>query len=182
VDFSSGSLTAAKVGNGNAFTLENVSQDKHAVLVSGLPGRAYVKAIRLGSQEAIGSGLDLTNMETAPPLEILISPNGATVEGSVRQDEDQPASGARVSLVPDPARPESEARLKSTTVTGDGNFSLTGVAPGEYRLYAYRQPRLGVRIDTGFFRPFESEALKVTVAEGERKQVDLTVLKPPEAR
>lgn len=172
----------ATMGAENTFTLSNVSPAKYAVFVSGLPGGAYVKSIRLGSQETIDTGLDLTDMQAVPPLEIRIGRDGATVQGIVDRDDDKPAPRAWVALIPDPARPGLASRLKSATATEGGSFILTGVAPGEYRLYAFeqQQPRSLVSLESflEFFGPFESKSVRVTVKEGERKLADLTVLKP----
>ena len=84
-------------------------------------------------------------MQVVPPLEIRISSNGATIEGTVAGDDGKPAPAAWVALIPDPARPES-SKLKSAMAKIDGRFILTGVAPGEYRLYAFEQPQPRVRL------------------------------------
>jgi hypothetical protein len=171
-----GNVTRATRGAENTFALTNVSPGKHAILVAGLPENAYVKSIRLGSQETIDSGLDLTDMQAVPPLEIRISPNGATVQGTVDRDDDKPAPKAWVALIPDPARPELASKIKSATARDDGRFFLTGVAPGEYRLYAFEQPQPSSLLNLEFFKPLESKSVQLTVKEGERKQTDLTVL------
>jgi hypothetical protein len=157
------------------FSLKDMPPDRHLVAVTGLPDRAYVKSIQLGGQETIDSGLDLTDMQTVPPLDILISPNGATVEGTVSLDHYKPAPDAWVCLVPDPARPELTYRIKSATAGGDGRFTFAGVAPGEYRLYALEQLKRDPYGDLEFLKPFESKALQLTVKEGERKRADLIV-------
>jgi hypothetical protein len=173
-----GNVTKATLGAENTFTLTNVAPGKHAISVSGLPASAYVKSIRLGSQETIDTDLDLTDMQAVPPLEIRIGRDGATVQGIVDRDDDKPAPRAWVALIPDPARPELESRLKSATATDDGRFFLTGVAPGDYRLYAFEQPQPSSLLNLEFFKSLESKSVKLTVKEGERKQADLTVLKP----
>ena len=89
-------VTRATLGAENTFTLTNVSPARHAILVSGLPENAYVKSIRLGSRETIDTGLDLSDMQAVPPLEIRISPNGATIQGTVDWDDDKPAPKAWV--------------------------------------------------------------------------------------
>jgi hypothetical protein len=66
--------------------------------------------------------------------------------------------------------------------TQNGKLSFTAVAPGDYRLYAFEEPLVSPADDPSVLKPFESKAVKVTVAEGERKQVDVTVLRPPEAK
>jgi hypothetical protein len=175
---SPGSSPSAAVDAENAFTLKDVPPDRQLVVVMGLPERDYVKSIRLGGQEAIETGLDLTDMPAVPPLDILISPNGATVEGTVNQD-DKPSPGAWVCLAPDSVRLELVSKIKFATATGDGKFSFAGVAPGEYRLYAFgplkRNPN--PYVDLEFLKPFESKAMKLSVKEGERKQAEVKALK-----
>ncbi len=177
-----GNVIRATMGAENTFTLSNVSPAKYAVFVSGLPANAYVKSIRLGSQETIDTGLDLADMQAAPPLEIRIGRDGATVQGTVNRNGDKPAPRAWVALIPDPARPELASKLKSATSGADGRFFLTGVAPGEYRLYAFEQPQPGSLVNLEFYTPLESKSVKLTVKEGERKQTDLTVLELQEGR
>ena len=171
-----GNVIRATLGAENTFTLTNVAPGKHALTVSGLPANAYVKSMRLGSQETIDTGLDLTDMQAVPPLEVRIGRDGATVQGTVDRDDDKPAPRAWVALIPDPARPEVESKLKSATARDDGRFFLTGVAPGEYRLYAFEQPQPRSLVNLEFYTPLESKSVKLTVKEGERKQTDLTVL------
>ncbi|MBE3119535.1 MAG: hypothetical protein IMZ50_12385, partial [Candidatus Atribacteria bacterium] len=57
-------------------------------------------------------------------------------------------------------------------------FSITGVAPGAYRLYAWVEPVTDVLADPEFLRRFETKATQVTLGEGESAQVDATLLKP----
>ncbi len=63
-----------------------------------------------------------------------------------------------------------------------GKFRLSGVIPDNYRLYVFEESHSGPLADIEFFKPFESKAVKLTVEEGERKQVEVTVLKMSEAR
>jgi hypothetical protein len=170
-----GRWPVATVDSENAFALKDVPPDRLLVAVTGLPEKAYVKSIQMGGQETIDSGLDLTDIWAVPPLEILVGPNGATVEGTVTLDSYKPAPGAWVCLVPEPPRPELTYRIKSATATGDGKFTFAGVAPGEYRLYALDQLKRDPYGDLEFLKPFESRATKLTVKEGERKRADLIV-------
>ncbi len=73
------------------------------------------------------------------------------------------------------AQPGPTSRIKSTTVGGDGRFTLAGAAPGEYPLYAFEQLKREPCGDweLEFLEPFESKAMKLSLEEGERKQVDV---------
>ena len=173
------SLSGATLDAENTFTLKDVTPERQLVAVTGLPERAYVKSIRLGGVETIDSGLDLAAMQTVPLLDILISPNGATVEGTVNQYEDKPSPGAWVCLVPDPIPPEPTSRITCATATGDGGFAFAGVPPGEYRLYAFGQLKRTPygNLELEFLKPFENEAMKLRVKGGERKEADVKALK-----
>lgn len=175
LDNLTGSLPVATLDAENSFALKDVPPDRHLVAVTGLPEKAYVKSIQMGGQGTVDSGLDLTDTQIVPPLDILISPNGATIEGTVTLDNYKPAPGAWVCLVPEPLRPELTYRIKSATATGDGKFTFAGVVPGEYRLYALDQLNRDPYGDLEFLKPFESRAMKLTVKEGERKRADLIV-------
>ncbi len=164
----------------DTFAIEDVPADRYAVVVSGLPGNAYVKSVRMGGRETIDSGLDLTNLEAVPPLEILVSPNGASVGGLVKQADENSAPGAWVCLIPDPARPELADRVKSVTAGVGGRYSFTGVPPGEYRLYAFERSRLLSDLES--LKPFESKAANLSIREGERKQVDVKLLGPTDSK
>jgi hypothetical protein len=173
------SLSSAALNAENTFTLKEVPPDKLLVVVKGLPGKAYVKSIRLGGWETIDSGLDLTDMQIVPLLDILISPNGATIEVTVNQDDGKPSAGAWVCLVPDLAQPELTSRIEYATTSGDGRFTFAGVPPGEYRLYAFeplKRELYGSQV-LEFLKPFESKATRLSLKEGERKQADVKALK-----
>jgi hypothetical protein len=84
------------------FTLERVGQGDYRVAVSGMPQGHYVKIARLGSIDALDQGLRITEQPSVP-LDILISPNTAKLDGSVSDGKQQPSINVTVVLVPDGA-------------------------------------------------------------------------------
>ena len=170
-------FTGGVVDAENTFSLKNVPPERLLLVVTGLPEKAYTKSLRLGGWETIDSVLDLTDMQTVPPLDILISPNGATVEGTVNQDGGKSSPGAWVCLAPDPARPELVPRIKFATTTGDGKFSFAGIPPGEYRIFAFEPLKRSPYGNLECLKPFESKAMKLSLKEGERKQADVRAVK-----
>jgi hypothetical protein len=87
-----------------------------------------------------------------------------------------------VTLAPDPLRAELSLRLRSATSDEKGRFTITGVAPGTYRLYAWAEPVTDVLADPEFLRQFEAQATPVSVGEGQSAQADATLIKPGDAR
>jgi len=170
--------TAAADGT---FTLENVPRERYMVDVVLLPPDAYVKSIRAGGQEIAETGMDLSQAPSAPSLEIVVSPSGAMVEG-VATSAGLPAAGSRVMLLPDPPPAEPGARRPAALADQNGWFSIRGVSPGEYRLYAFDDPLFDPMSDPSFLKGIENKAVKVSLRERDRKQASVTLVRSAEAR
>ncbi|MGH9665442.1 MAG: hypothetical protein ACRD9L_13545, partial [Bryobacteraceae bacterium] len=139
------------------------------------PQGFYVKSIRYGDADALESSIDLSN--GAPgQLEIVLSPAGGEVDGSVANDKSEPAAGAMVTLVPDGARRASSMFLKSGTADQNGHFTLKDIAPGEYTVYAWDEVEIGALQDPDFVKPFEDKGKKLKIEEKGRENVALEMI------
>jgi len=65
---------------------------------------------------------------------VVVSNKMASVEGTVSGMTPQQPSGAVLILVSE--EPDTQAQPRTTAAGAGGRFSLTGIAPGRYRLYA----------------------------------------------
>ncbi len=128
----------ARVKDDGTFQIEGVSRDKFFLNLYGIPEGTYVRSVRMGGQEVVDKGFDLSQLESAPALEVILSPKAAVVEGLVR-DGDKLAAGMFVTLVHEPFRPEKRYLIKNGTTDQNGAFSIKGVAPGAYRAYAWEE-------------------------------------------
>jgi hypothetical protein len=69
--------------------------------------------------------------------------------------------------------------LKFATADQNGRFTIKGVGPGKYGLYAWRDdPEIDLSSDPDAFKPIESKAVKVTVQESGTAHADLTPIGP----
>jgi hypothetical protein len=163
----------APIQDDGTFKISGAVRDKAFVQVLGLPPNSYVKRVMAGNVDVTESGLDLSNAETAPPLDIRVSSKSATVEGVVR-DGEKPAAGAVVILLPQPFVAERIAMFrKSATTDQNGRFTLGGIAPGEYRVYAWdTYPPLN-DMDPEQLKAFEKFAATVKLKEEAREQIEL---------
>jgi hypothetical protein len=150
-----------------SFTIEGLMPDTYDVNVTGLPAGYYVKSARFGSDEVLDTGLSLT--AGTGKLDVVVSPAAAVVEGVVKDSKQQPVKGATVALIPDPSR-RSRASLFKTASTDDrGHYSIDGVTPGDYTLYAFDDVESGAYLDPDFLKPLESSAEAVTLKENGRE-------------
>jgi Carboxypeptidase regulatory-like domain len=170
-------IEPARVQNDGTFRFENVPSGKYIVNLSDMPSGGFVKEIRAGASDILVSGLDLTQPQSPLPLEILIGRNAATITGIVR-DGDQPQPRAYITLLPEPFRPEARQLQKSTISDATGLFTLDGVSPGRYRLYAWREPVQADLLQPDDLKPYEAESVTVTVDEGEQKRIELKLIQP----
>jgi protocatechuate 3,4-dioxygenase beta subunit len=165
----------ARATDDGTFTLDSVNADSYSILVRGLPPGFYVKSIRMGDMDALESGLDLTRSGPGV-LDILVNPNGGEVDGAVMDPQAQFASGATVVLVPDVKRRDRSELFLRTATDSSGHFSLKGISPGEYKLFAWEDVENGAYQDPEFLQPFENQGETVTIREGSRENRQLKLI------
>jgi hypothetical protein len=166
---------SAQLKDDGSFALDSVNADNYTVSVYGLPQNFYVKSIRMGDVDGIDAGLDLTR-GSAGALDIVVSPNGGQVEGTVADPKGQLASGATVVLVPDAPRREQSALFKVAKTDASGHFSIQGITPGDYKLFAWDDVESGAYQDPEFLKPFESAGESLTIREGGRESRQLKLI------
>jgi hypothetical protein len=167
-----------RVAEDGTFKLEGVSRDKHEVVVMGIPDGMYVSSIRVGNHDVLEHGLDLSNVETAPSIEVRFSSKGATVQGVVLH-EGKPAPGAMVTLLPQPFRPE-EFMMSRKAAQSDqsGRFTISGIAPGEYRAYAFQEFIPIQMMEADELKVFEPFAVPLKLKQEAREQIELKLALP----
>jgi len=66
--------------------------------------------------------------------------------------------------------------FKDATTDQHGQFRLKGVAPGEYRIYAWDDVESGAWLDAAFLRNLEGKSETVTVEPKGRQKIELKVI------
>jgi hypothetical protein len=165
-------MQGAKVGDDGSFWLSNVPAATYTIDVHGMPETFYIKSIRMGDADALEAGLDLTR--GGGMIEILLSPNAGQVDGSIL---DQAAvSSAVVVLAPEGRRREQTSLFKMTNTDAQGHFTMKGIAPGDYKLFAWEQSEEANYQDPEFLRPYENQGESVTIRESSRESVQLKLI------
>jgi hypothetical protein len=165
---------SAEVQADGSFVLHNVSPDVYLINF-GSPEGTYIKSAGLVGQEGANQRVDLT--KGSGPLVITLGTDIGVVEGSVQNAAGDPAVRVRVNLIPYGTtliRPE----LGRTAFTDEkGNFKMRGTAPGEYKLFAWENVEVGAPQDPEFRKPYEKQAVSVTLAPNGHESVKLTSIK-----
>jgi hypothetical protein len=135
-------------------------------------GAFFVKAVILGGKDVTDSGFSVGG--GAYSLDVVIGANGATVDGVVVDDKSNPASDTHVVIVPDATHRQRRDLYHTITTDDRGHFSLIGLNPGEYQLFAADEDAEEDDVmDPEFIRTHESLAHSVELKEGDHKSVEL---------
>ncbi len=163
----------AEVKSNGSFEVKEVPADTYRLQVTASNDALrdfFVKAVNLNGRDVSDSGF--TVADAGQVLDIVVSPNGATIEGVVLDDNGHPASYVKVVSIPDLTRRERHDFYQEATTDARGHFSLRGLNPGEYRIMALDED-IDVITDPAFVSSHESIGETIKVEEGERKSVVL---------
>ncbi len=127
----------APVSPEGEFLMTAISPDLSDIWVPNLPAGYFVKSVIFSGREVSESGIELGLGGGSHQVNIVISPNGATLEGSVSEEEGRPSPGATVVLVPDLEHRQLKFRYYTATADQNGRFTASGIHPGEYTVVAW---------------------------------------------
>jgi hypothetical protein len=164
------STTAVPTETSGEFLFESVQPGEYQLNMATmtLGTGFYVQRVRFNGEEIpVGSPI-VVGDAVAEGLDVLLSPNGATVSGIVSGAENQALAGAMVALIPEGETLESAPALRRRTTVADSNgaYSVSGVAPGDYRVLMLPRTPTGVMPSTG-------DGQSVTVSDGDSARVNV---------
>jgi hypothetical protein len=184
----------APVGPDGSFRIERVSVGDYRVYVpslasapapiSALPAaalppafeNAYVKVTRAGGVDVTNGLLRVEGVESADPVEIILSLRGASIEGRALNSRGEAASSATVVLLPEGQPPFRPDRQRTFTTSETGRFLFRGLPPGEYRVLAWEDVDAGAWFSPSFLNSYERAELRVQLAEGEHRDLTVSVI------
>ena len=173
-DSSTGS-DSARIKPDGTFVIPSVFDGNYRVRVFGFPEEYYVKSAQQGRTEVLLSGLTVSRSQPPSSLEITLSPDGGRVDGRVLHEQN-PVAGAFVVLVPDPPHRDQDQMYSMKTADSLGRFSLLGLPPGDFKLFAW-EPVPGTNyVDPDFFEAFEARGTRVHVEERQPQMVQLEAI------
>ena len=169
-------LGSLKFDPAGKLSVENLIEARYAVAVSGLPPTAYIEDIRQADKSIFDDGLDVTAQ--VRPIQIHVHLDGPIVTGIVRTAERQAAKNISVILVPPSDRRKNPALFKVVNTDSEGRFTIPGVLPGPYTIFAVRdRPFREPWLNADYLARFQDQALTVFVDENspQRMPIELTV-------
>ena len=155
----------------NTFQIENVYPGRHIITMS-LGQALYIKSMTYGSED-VSSGV-IPNVQPGVSLNIVLGTDPGEIDGTVQLGS--LASGAPVRLValPDSAHAARNDLIRYGSAGAEGSFTLNGLAPGDYKVYALEQRDNEDMMNRDLLKALEDRATQVTVHAAGHEQISVT--------
>jgi protocatechuate 3,4-dioxygenase beta subunit len=167
--------TNAPVDRFGNFEWKTVNPGNYIVQLYGSAGQGvFLKSVTLGGRD-IATGFSASGPAT---LDVVVSTKGGVVEGAVVEKErdvynDHPVANATVVAVPEEKYRKLPDRFGIGSTDQHGRFTIRGMAPGSYTLYAWQDLEEGTWRDADFLKSQEANGTAVKVEEGSHQKVEL---------
>src|SRR5262249_16684470 len=127
----------AELNKDGSFQIKDVPPDTYRLSI-GSHGKVldgcFVKAVKLGGEDVGEAGFGVAGGSYS--LDVVVGANGATVDGFVTDDQDKPASDVYAVIAPPGEGSPRRDLYQFARTDSRGHFSLTGLNPGEFVLFA----------------------------------------------
>jgi hypothetical protein len=185
----------AHVNTDGSFEWKDVPVGRYFVQISDASTMPdwFLKSVAAGGRDAADSGFSVNG--GAMQLELLASANGAVTDGVVTRqkeesqidgsdkdgsDKDEPVADAIVVAVPDARFRSHKDRFHKAVTDQSGRFTLRGLPPGDYTLFAWESVDGEAYYNPEFLTSYESLGKALRVNEGEHTSVQLKAIPAPE--
>ncbi len=153
-------LGVGRVQDDGSFSMPNVQAGPASLQINGQPEDHYLKSFHFAGYDSTGPFEVPRSRST---LTLVIGAGAGQVTGKVQDQDGKPGDHMLVTLAPKGALASRTDLIQTKPTTGDGSFQFTGVAPGDYNLYAWDSLDYDAAHAPAFFRMFESNAGTVSV-------------------
>jgi hypothetical protein len=166
---------SAKVKPDGTFIIQNIYDGNYRLHVGGFPEEYYIKSARLGGMDVLETGLNISHGQALGQLEILLTADGGRVDGTVLKEQ-KPFGGALVVLVPDPPLRNHEELYSFKRSDNFGRFSMRGLPPGDFKLFAWETMEGVSYNDPDTIKPYEDHGARVHIEEKRQQNVQLELI------
>ncbi len=165
----------SSVNGDGTFELKNVPGGTYQLVVGATSDKMrdyFTKSVSLGGRDVLDSGFQILP-ETF--LDLVVSANGASIAGTVVDADGKPVANATVVDVPIAEHRSRPDLYEQDMTDASGHFSLRGLNPGKYTVFALEELEEDVR-QPEFLNSYETRGKIVQLEEGTRKNVVLKLI------
>jgi Carboxypeptidase regulatory-like domain len=156
------------------FSIPRITPGDYKLVVNGLGTNYYIKDARLNQTEVLQTGMSIS-MPFNGALDITLGTGPGQVAGVVADATLKPVSGVQAVLIPEQLRNRQDL-YKNAVTDQEGRFTLRGVTPGDYRVFAWEDIEPFSYFDPSFLRQYEQQGKLIHVGEGSSQTVDVKLI------
>ena len=170
-----------------SFLIENLLPGEYTVSLNALNRGLYLKRIMVGNLEVAPGDTIAIPPDFNQQIYLLVSPNGGRIDGVASNRSGEPMPNTTITLLPLDMTQTAPgdlppASLKQTRTSTDGEFSLAGIRPGEYRLFAWEGTQSVPYLNAEFMGRFQARGERLSIQEGDGLNLNLDVIPESETR
>ena len=150
-----------QVRDDGTFSMPNVPVGPASLSVGGKPAGDYVKSYHFVERSIPGP---FQVPHSGGNLMLVLGTDGGQVTGKVQDQDGNAGDHMLVTLAPKGALAGRTDLIQTVATADDGSFQLSGVAPGDYNVFAWESTNTDAARAPEFFKMFESSATSVSIS------------------
>jgi hypothetical protein len=164
-----------RVKRDGTFELKNVVAGTYTVLIEGGAQDFFLKAVKLAGTDVTNTGLTIAD-SASYSLDLVVAAGAGAIDGNVIDTDGHGIADAVVVAVPS-GEHRGRLDLYGRGVTDQyGRFSIAGLTPGDFTLFAFETMEDGEYYDAAFLKPYEASSAALHLDEGGRKSLQLKAI------
>jgi hypothetical protein len=163
------------IDSNGVVTFSNVPPSMWSPMILGPYPDAYVSDVRQRGKSVFNDGF--FQVDAGPEsVDLIIQPKGPAIDGIVRSAAQSGIETARVVLVPQPPRRKNVLLYQVTNPDAAGHFRFTGVAPGQYKIFAWESVPTNAWENAEFMAPFEGSGRPISITGGDVANITVDLI------
>ena len=149
------------------FVLENVWPGAYRITAGARePATWFTDAVTLAGRDVALDPIDIAPRQSVRDVLVTLTNRRASLAGTVLDETGEPAPEFLILLYPTEPRHWTvhAQRMRVTRATPDGDYTITGLRPGTYRIATLRDVEFGAWFEPAFLRQLEPKSILVSIA------------------
>ena len=166
-----------RIADDGTFVMENVPGGARLLRASGAPDGWMLKSVYLDGQNVIDTPLNFSGVTRVDDVRLVFTDKVSRLTGLVRDQQGNLLTDFTVIAFPfDETLWQPESRhTKASRPDQNARYRIDGLPPGNYLLAAADAVQQGEWFDPRFLRQLRDTAMRLSLAEGETRDLDLTL-------